>query len=75
MTNFVVLLISLYQKIISQFLDMIFGKGNTCRYAPTCSIYMQDAIKKHGVFKGLLMGFQRIGRCNPYAKGGYDPVK
>lgn len=75
MTKLVLMLISLYQKSISPLLDMIFGKGNTCRYAPTCSVYMQDAVKKYGVLKGIFMGFQRIGRCHPYAKGGYDPVK
>lgn len=46
----------------------------TCRYSPTCSNYMLTAIKKHGAIKGLLMGCSRILRCQPFAKGGYDPV-
>lgn len=75
MTKFVLLLISGYQKGISPLIDSIFGKGNTCRYAPTCSVYMSDAVEKYGAMKGLLMGIKRIGRCHPYAKGGYDPVR
>jgi putative membrane protein insertion efficiency factor len=46
-----------------------------CKYAPTCSEYMYDAVKKYGVFKGISMGSFRILRCNPLAKGGFDPVK
>lgn len=46
----------------------------SCRYYPTCSNYMLDAIKTHGVFKGTIMGLFRIIRCNPLQKGGYDPA-
>ena len=45
-----------------------------CRYTPTCSQYTLEAVEKYGVAKGLFMGFLRILRCNPFAKGGYDPV-
>lgn len=75
MTKLVLLLISGYQKGISPLIDGIFGKGNTCRYAPTCSVYMYEAVETYGAFKGLMMGIKRIGRCHPYAKGGYDPVR
>ena len=44
-----------------------------CRYYPTCSNYMIEAIEKHGA-KGLLMGLARIGRCHPWSKEGDDPV-
>ncbi len=74
MKKVVIFLINLYQKIVSPFLDTIFGQGNTCRYSPTCSVYMCDAVRKYGVFKGILMGMRRIARCNPYVKGGLDPV-
>lgn len=46
----------------------------TCRYYPTCSHYMIDALEKHGALKGSLMGTARILRCQPFVKGGYDPV-
>ncbi len=46
----------------------------TCRYTPTCSQYMIDAIKEHGIFKGTWMGLKRIGRCHPWGGSGYDPV-
>lgn len=45
-----------------------------CRYTPTCSNYMMEAIEVHGVFKGLLLGIKRILRCNPFGGYGYDPV-
>ena len=45
-----------------------------CKYIPTCSEYAVQAINKYGVFKGGLMAAWRILRCNPFAKGGYDPV-
>ena len=46
-----------------------------CKYYPTCSNYCIDAINKYGVFKGVFLGIKRILRCNPFSKGGYDPVK
>ncbi|MGP6139151.1 MULTISPECIES: membrane protein insertion efficiency factor YidD [unclassified Jeotgalibaca] len=46
----------------------------SCRYYPTCSTYMIQAIEKHGAAKGTLMGTARILRCQPMAKGGFDPV-
>lgn len=49
--------------------------GGFCRYNPTCSQYTYEAIKKYGLIKGGLMGAWRILRCNPWSKGGNDPVK
>ncbi len=46
----------------------------SCRYYPTCSEYALQSIKKYGPFKGTLMAIWRILRCNPFHKGGYDPV-
>jgi len=60
--------IRLYKKFISPLL------GAHCRYWPTCSTYMIQAIEIHGAAKGLLLGTWRILRCNPWSKGGYDPV-
>ncbi|MBU3852081.1 MAG: membrane protein insertion efficiency factor YidD [Candidatus Paralactobacillus gallistercoris] len=60
--------IKLYKKYLSPLLPP------SCRYYPTCSTYMIQAIEKHGVILGLIMGIARILRCNPLVKGGYDPV-
>ncbi len=50
-------------------------RPRTCRFVPSCSEYAAQAIAKHGVFKGIVLGSWRILRCNPFCKGGYDPVK
>lgn len=61
--------IRFYQKYLSCL------KGySTCIYYPTCSQYAIEAIEKYGAIKGGLMAAWRILRCNPFAKGGYDPV-
>jgi len=48
--------------------------GGHCRFQPTCSQYMIDAIRKHGPIKGLWRGVKRIGRCHPFGGDGYDPA-
>ena len=45
-----------------------------CRYTPTCSQYMIEAVKKYGIFKGGWLGVKRILRCHPWGGSGYDPV-
>lgn len=49
-------------------------KKAVCRFRPTCSSFAIEAIEKHGALLGSLMAFCRIMRCNPYFRGGYDPV-
>lgn len=61
--------IRLYQETFSKTLP-----ANTCLYYPTCSHYTYQAIYKYGALKGGWMGFLRVLRCNPFGKGGYDPV-
>lgn len=48
--------------------------GCTCKYYPTCSQYGLEAIEKYGALKGGTLAVWRILRCNPFSKGGYDPV-
>jgi len=62
-------IIEFYQKRISP------GMGHRCKYHPSCSEYTKQAIIKYGSIKGIAMGIGRILRCNPFSKGGYDPVK
>ncbi len=61
-------LLRFYQEYLSPL------KGPTCRYYPSCSEYMIQAIDCHGVVRGLLKGLWRVLRCNPYSRGGFDPV-
>ncbi|MBD5137120.1 MAG: membrane protein insertion efficiency factor YidD [Lachnospiraceae bacterium] len=49
-------------------------KNNHCRYIPTCSQYAIEAIEKYGSLKGTFLSCKRILRCNPFSKGGFDPV-
>lgn len=62
-------LIEFYQKAISPWL------GHNCKYYPTCSEYAKLAIEKYGAAKGIIKSIKRILRCNPFSKGGYDPLK
>ena len=48
--------------------------GPTCRFEPSCSNYMLEAIRTHGVGYGVLLGLRRIGHCHPWSPGGHDPV-
>ncbi len=65
-------LINFYQKHISLWLD---SKNIKCKFYPTCSDYTKQSIEKYGVIKGVFLGIKRILRCNPFSKGGYDPLK
>ena len=72
MKRVLIFLIESYQKHISFFLE---NKGIKCKFYPTCSEYMKQAILKYGIIKGGFLGIKRILKCNPFSKGGYDPVK
>ena len=48
--------------------------GERCRFYPSCSGYMSDAVRAFGVWRGLYLGLRRLIRCNPWCEGGHDPV-
>ena len=49
-------------------------KPSTCRFYPTCSMYMLQALRRYGPLKGSYLGIKRILKCHPFHKGGYDPL-
>lgn len=61
-------LVRFYQLAISPWI------GSRCRYQPTCSHYMIDAVNEWGPLKGFWLGIKRIGRCHPWGGHGFDPV-
>ncbi|MGQ9819260.1 MAG: membrane protein insertion efficiency factor YidD [Candidatus Kapaibacteriales bacterium] len=68
MKYFLIFLVKIYKWVISPLFP------SSCRFYPTCSEYTIEALHKHGSIIGLWYGFKRILRCNPFNKGGYDPV-
>lgn len=68
MSAFVIAALKLYKQLISPLLP------SACRFHPTCSIYMMQAVEKHGAARGIAMGVRRILRCHPFHAGGFDPV-
>ncbi len=59
-------------KLYKMFISPLFPPS--CRYYPTCSQYAIEALEKHGLFKGFYLSSVRILKCNPFFKGGFDPV-
>ena len=72
MSKILIFLINFYKKHISLLLKK---NGIECKYYPTCSEYSLEAIKKYGALKGTFLSIKRILKCNPFSKGGYDPLK
>jgi uncharacterized protein len=64
----ILLVLKIYKRFISPLLP------RACRFEPTCSVYMYQAIKSKGIWKGLWLGAKRLLRCNPFCEGGMDPV-
>jgi putative membrane protein insertion efficiency factor len=68
MTRLALALIRAYQVLLSPFFLGV------CRYQPSCSNYTYEAVTRYGWLRGSWMGMKRIGRCHPFARGGFDPV-
>lgn len=69
MKTILIALVRFYRKYLSG-----MKRYTHCIYTPTCSQYAIEALEKYGALKGSWLTFKRILRCNPFAKGGYDPV-
>jgi putative membrane protein insertion efficiency factor len=69
MKKLLIAMVRFYRRFLSP-----MKKYPTCIYTPTCSQYAIEAIEKYGALKGSYLTTKRILRCNPFAKGGYDPV-
>jgi len=68
MKKLIILIIKFYRRYISPM------KRTKCPYYPSCSEYGLEAVEIHGSIKGSMLAMWRICRCNPFSKGGYDPV-
>jgi uncharacterized protein len=68
MTNVALLIIRVYQALISPLFP------SCCRFAPTCSQYAAEALSRYGICRGLGLTLRRLARCHPFNPGGWDPV-
>jgi uncharacterized protein len=69
MRKLIVAILRLYKLALSPLLP------SACRYYPSCSEYMRQAVEKYGPVRGLWMGIKRVARCHPFHQGGLDPVR
>jgi putative membrane protein insertion efficiency factor len=69
MQRLIVSLLQAYKRFISPLLP------SACRFYPSCSVYMMEAVEKHGAARGVWMGLKRLLRCHPLNEGGFDPVR
>lgn len=68
LSRLLILIVQVYRVLIGSWLS------GFCRYQPTCSQYMIDAIHKHGPWRGTWRGVKRVARCHPFGGSGYDPA-
>jgi putative membrane protein insertion efficiency factor len=69
MQSLLIRLLRLYKRWLSPFLP------SACRFYPTCSDYMREAVEKYGAGRGVYLGLRRLLRCHPLHEGGFDPVR
>jgi putative membrane protein insertion efficiency factor len=69
-----ILLVRIGRLALTPFVAMTSITPRVCKYEPTCSHYAEQAIRVHGPLRGMLMAGWRVLRCNPWSRGGYDPV-
>ena len=69
MRALIIATLRIYKRWISPLLP------SACRFHPTCSEYMMQAVEAHGVARGIWMGLRRLSRCHPFHQGGFDPVR
>lgn len=72
MKKMMINIIKFYKKHISIYFEK---EGIKCKYYPTCSEYSMQAYEKYGFIRGTCLSIKRILKCNPFSKGGYDPLK
>jgi len=68
MQRLIVVLLEVYKQFLSPILP------SACRFHPTCSEYMREAVESHGAARGIWLGLRRLLRCHPFHEGGLDPV-
>lgn len=71
LVRLLIALVWLYRLTLAPLIGILFG--SVCRFEPSCSQYMIEALRKYGPVRGLLRGIARVGRCHPWHPGGYDP--
>jgi putative membrane protein insertion efficiency factor len=69
MRNVILVTLRTYKRWVSPLLP------SACRFHPTCSEYMMQAVEAHGIARGVWMGLRRLCRCHPFHEGGFDPVR
>jgi uncharacterized protein len=73
-SRLLILLVRIGRLALTPFVAMTSITPRVCKYEPTCSHYAEQAIRAHGPLRGMLMAGWRVLRCNPWSRGGYDPV-
>ncbi len=74
MSTVAIALLRAMRLLLVPFQSMVSLTPRTCRYEPTCSHYAEEAVRAHGVVRGMALASRRLARCHPWSRGGYDPV-